>query len=332
MTSKGSASAFTAPDLVADQAEEILLTVVMTAFNAMNHIEAAVDSILAQTFRDFEFIVVDDGSTDGTGEFLDGIDDDRVVVIHQPNAGQHAAAQRAIDLSSSRYIARMDADDVSDPQRFEKQVFFLERDLRVGLVGSQIYRMGESGSTTLRSSFPTAHDEIYEELIHNRHAMCNPATMFRRQLFTDIGGYWEYDIAEDWDMFLRMGEVSELANLDEPLLSYRFHTTSINGRRMLEAQLHNEYACELARRRNDGRPQVSYVEFSAGHRSNQWPGSWLFRADIYSVSQYRRAVAALSEGNRVVGALRLGVAMISSPTRSTQRVLRVLRNRRAGDG
>ena len=202
------------------------VTVVMSAYEAMPYLPEAVESILAQTLSNWLMIIIDDGSTDGTAAYLDALDDDRIAVIHQANAGQQAAAARGIARATTKYIARMDADDIAFPMRLARQVEFLDDNPDVGLVGAQIQRMGPSGNLQLPSAFPTDHDDIYEQLADNRHAMVNPVVTFRRELFDSIGGYWEHDIAEDWDMFLRIGEVSKLANLDEPLLGYRFHPTS----------------------------------------------------------------------------------------------------------
>jgi len=296
----------------------------MAVYKAMAYLPESVESILNQTFTDFEFIIVNDGSTDESTDYLNSLTDPRIVLLHQKNAGQQAAANKAIQQAKAPYIARMDADDLAEPVRFEKQVAFLDANPEVGLVGSQIYRLG-GNNRGLGSSFPCDHDKLYEELINNRHAMCNPTIMFRKQLFQEIGGYWEHNIAEDWDMFLRIGEISKLANLPEPLLSYRFHTGSINGRRMFEAQLHNEYACELARRRNRGNEEITFDEFRKTHKSSRWPFSWIFRMDCKSVAEYRIAIAEVDEGRKIRGALRLGFACLCSPVRTFERIARVFK-------
>ena len=311
-------------------ASDTPVTVVMTAYQAMPYLPQAVESIRSQSLADWRMIVVDDGSTDGTADYLDSLGDPRISVIHQENAGQHAAAARGIALAETRYIARMDADDVSFPRRLARQVVYLDEHPEVGLVGAQIQRMGPSGNLQLPSAFPTDHETIYAQLADNQHAMVNPVVTFRRELFDAIGGYWEHDIAEDWDMFLRIGEVSKLANLDEPLLGYRFHPTSINGRRMREAQLHNDYAAYLARLRAQDRPEISLDEFRRQHRSSRIPGRWFFALDCYSIGQYRIAVAELSDGDRWRGRTRMLYAALCSPRRTAERVVRLVRKRLSG--
>ncbi len=201
--------------------------------------------------------------------------DARVRVFTQSRQGQQAAAHLGMSSTNAEYVARMDSDDVASPNRLEKQVAYLDKHLDVGLVGTQITRRGDRGFG-LTSHLPTEHDQIVDDLMHNRHSMCNPSTMLRRKLYFAVGGYWNHNIAEDWDLFLRLAEVSKLANLEEPLLSYRFHSGSINGRRIVEAQLYNEYAAHLARLRASGEAPVSYEAFLAKHRSRTFPSSVFF--------------------------------------------------------
>lgn len=298
---------------------EVAVAVVMTVHNGMPYLPNSVESILTQSLPNFEFIIVNDGSTDSTSDYLRSLTDPRVSVIHQSQTGQQRAAHRGILAAKAPLIARMDSDDIAHPNRLEKQVRFLHTHPDVGLVGSQITRRGEK-SSGLASHFPTDHDRIVDDLLHNRHSMCNPATMFRRDLYLAVGGYWEHNIAEDWDLFLKIAEHAKLANLDEHLLCYRFHVKSINGRRIVEAQLYNEYAAELAWRRRDGRPSITYQEFLASHRSRRFPKSLFFYLDCQSIALYRKGVADLHSGRPVQGMLRTALSMICSPKRVARRV------------
>lgn len=302
------------------------ITVVMTVYNGMPYLRDAVESVLGQTYRDFRLIVIDDGSNDGSGGYLDALTDPRLVVVHQANQGQHKAANRGIAMAEGEFIARMDADDVAQPDRLAKQVAFLDANPHVGLVGGQILRMGARGAG-MPSNLPTGHAEIVDDLLTNRHGMCNATTMFRRKLFDELGGYWEHDLSEDWDLFLRMAEVSELANLDELLLAVRFHSRSLNGRRIVEVQLYNEFAAHRATLRAEGRPEETFSQFLAGHRSRRWPRSWIFLLDCHGLNQYRYAVADLYDGRRISGLAHLGLSVVMAPRRSVHRGLRTLTSR-----
>lgn len=299
------------------------VTVVMATYNAMPFLTDAVESILHQTLRDFRLIIVNDGSTDQTAKYLASIDDHRVTVEHQANQGQQAAANRGVELSCSEYIARMDADDVAEPTRLEKQVTWLDANPDVGLLGSQFRYFGKFNVGS-PSKLPCTHQKIYRELINNRHAICNCSTMFRAELFRGLGGYWDHDISEDWDLFLRAGERMKLANLNESLIRVRLHPGSINGRRMFESQLHNEYACDSARNRNRQQPTISFEEFCRNHPYRTWPASMFFRMDCHAVSHYRLAMADILDGYHVRGYSRLLASMACSPVRTIRRVQRML--------
>jgi glycosyltransferase involved in cell wall biosynthesis len=297
----------------------------MACYNAMPYLPAATDCILRQTFPDWELIVVDDGSTDDGSKYLEQLatHDRRVRVFRQENLGQQSAANLGIRQSHGEFIARMDADDLTPEFRLEKQVAFLDDHPEVGIVGGQIKRMGNTRSG-MPSNLPLTHEEIFPGLLKNHHTFCNGTVMFRKALFEQIGGYWEHNIAEDWDMFLRMAEISKLANLPDVLLTYRLHTSSVNGRRIVEAQLYNEYAACLSRCRAAGKEEMPFEEFLASHRSRKWPGSWEFYLDSLSIGQYREAIAEIYNGQRIKGYARIGLAMAMAPARTFRRVLNIV--------
>ncbi len=295
--------------------------VVMACYDGMPHLPEAVQSILNQSYSAFRLIVVDDGSTDGSAGYLARIaaSDSRVTVVRQKNQGQQAAANHGISLGEAKYIVRMDADDVSTPQRLGLQIEFMDANPHIGMSGGQLTRMG-SKKTGLVSNLPLDHDAILAGLVKNHHTMCNGTTIMRRELFDRIGGYWEHNISEDWDLFLRLAEVSQLANQEHCFLAYRLHTGSVNGRRIVAAQLHNEYAAERYRRRQTSLPEINLDEFRRQHRSHQWPGSWQFLLDSHSIGQYREAIAELYSGRPWLGYSRLGLSMLMSPGRTLRRV------------
>ncbi len=301
------------------------VAVIMACYNAMPYLPEAIDSVLQQTYRDLQLVVVNDGSTDDSGDYLERrrATDSRMIVAHQPNQGQQAAADHGIRISTSEFIARMDSDDVTDLDRFEKQVAFMDAHPEVGLSGGQLRRMG-SHKAGLVSNLPLHHDEIVSGLLKNHHTMCNGTCIYRRSLFEAIGGYWKHNIAEDWDMFLRMAERSKLANQKDCFLSYRQHTQSVNGRRIVEAQLYNEYAAHLYLLRADGKPEIPFEEFLAQHRSQRWPTSWQFYMDAQSIGQYREAIAEIYSGRPVLGYSRLAFSMMMSPGRTLRRIHNML--------
>jgi glycosyltransferase involved in cell wall biosynthesis len=301
------------------------VTVLMTVYNGMPYLPAAVESVLRQTLSDVRLVIVNDGSTDTTVDYLNRLSADRVTVLHQENQGTAAAANHGFAHCHTEFTARMDADDMSLPERLAAERDFLVAHPDVGLVGTQITPLGEKKigrSLTL----PTDHDEIYASLLAGRHALAHSSIMFRTQLLRDIGGYWSLPLVDDWDMMLRMGEAAEVANLDELLHQYRVHPGSLNGSAMSRMRLSIDFACELARRRRTGEPPISPDEFQT-HRDARpaWQRGW-DRLQCYALGQYRMAVAELCGHRPVRGRARLAWAAACAPGLTAHRLARILRH------
>jgi glycosyltransferase involved in cell wall biosynthesis len=212
-----------------------LVSVVMAVHNGSPYLRLAIDSILAQTFEDFEFIIVNDGSTDDTERIIRSYSDPRIQLITQSKTGFVSSLNRSIERARGAYIARMDADDISDSTRLSKQVAILNERRNVGVVGSAIIRIDGAGRK-LRTEYFLANDaELRQDLIL-RCPFAHGSVMMRRDLVQEVGGYrQEFWLAEDYDLWRRMADVCELANTLEPLYYYREHTqgvTAINEARM----------------------------------------------------------------------------------------------------
>ena len=266
------------------------VTVFMPVFNALPHLPEAVESIRRQTLQEWVFLIVDDGLEDGSLEYLAGLDDPRIRILRQPHQGPAIASNLALGLCQTEFFARMDADDVAHPSRLEEQLAFLRRHPEVGLLGTQIRPLG-SVRAGRPSALPTDHRTIFADLMHGRHAMCNPTIMCRTALLREVGGYQADGVLEDWGMFLSMGECAELANLDHALLCYRIHGGSTNGRHMAELRARIAYACDRAQRRQTAAGPIRYEEFLAAQRSGAvWRRVGL-TMEGYARAQYRRALA-----------------------------------------
>jgi glycosyltransferase involved in cell wall biosynthesis len=300
------------------------LAVLMTVYNGMPYLPYAVQSVLEQTLRDFRFIVVNDGSTDGTANYLAGIRDPRVLVLHQANLGTGPAANHGLKHCNADFVARMDADDVALPGRLEAQRDFLIAHPEVGLMGTQVAVLGDrSVGSSLR--LPLGHEAIYQALRAGRHALTHSSIMFRLTLAQQIRGYWSLQlVAEDWDFMLRMGEISRLANLDRILLLYRVHETSLTGSGMRRMRFSIDFACELARRREAGLPAITPEEFQVQRDAHGWCQRVLSAIDIYSRRQYRVAVAELYGAHRWRGTARLTWAATCAPRLTIERLERMI--------
>jgi len=203
----------------------------MPAYNAERYVAEAVESILAQTFADFEFLIVDDGSTDGTLAILERYAnrDARIHLVSRPNTGYLVALNEMLGRSRGRFIARMDADDVALPERFDRQVDYLGRHPDCVMVGSRVTIIDPEGSPLTVMEAPTEHEEIVGSLMASGGQLVyHPSVMFRREALLAVGPYREeFLFAEDLDIFLRLAEIGRIANLAEPLLKYREHFANV---------------------------------------------------------------------------------------------------------
>ena len=204
----------------------------MTVYNTERYVAEAARSVLGQTFGDFEFIIVDDGSTDRSPAILRDFAarDPRVRLVSRPNTGIVRAANEGIGLARGRYLARMDSDDVCLPRRFETQVRYLDEHPECVLVGSRVTVVDPYGSPVFDSGQKLTHEEIDAELLGSGGgwAIVQPSAMMRTETVRSVGGYrGRHNVSEDQDLFLRLAEVGRVANLPEPLLLYRRHYQSV---------------------------------------------------------------------------------------------------------
>ncbi len=208
-----------------------LVSVVLPAHDAAETIRDAVDSILGQSLRELELIVVDDGSTDETAHVLAGIDDPRLVVHRLPEHRGHVAAlHTAIGHSRAAVIARMDADDVALPERLAREHDVLQRRPSVGLVSTAFVSVDAQDRELGRHGVPPDHAAAWFRL-HFANCLAHPTVMFRRSAYEAAGGYDErLAPAEDHDLWLRMAELVEIATISDPLLRYRQTGASLSAR------------------------------------------------------------------------------------------------------
>ncbi len=209
------------------------VSVLLPVYNAQRYLPAAVESVLGQTFRDFELIAVDDGSTDRSLEILRRYEaaDPRVRIISRPNAGLVASLNEALTIARGAFIARMDADDICLPHRFQRQMDYLAAHPDCVLLGSHVVTMDQDGALICQMpDIAFGHDNIDAALLRRGWPMVHPTVMMRADALRKAGAYraetWPY---EDHDLFLRMAEVGRVENLPEVLLNYRKHSASISA-------------------------------------------------------------------------------------------------------
>ena len=235
------------------------VSVIMPVYNGAAYVAQAVESILAQTWRDYEFIIIDDGSTDRSRPLLEKFarQDARIRLTSRPNTGIVGALNEALAQARGGLVARMDADDVSMPDRLARQVEFMRSHPEVVAAGARVRGIDPCGCELFRSEHKLEHAEIDAELLKGvGWAIVHPAAMMRREAVERIGRYRaEFQWVEDLDLFLRLGEIGKLANLPDELLYYRQHTESVNRTRAAEqASLADACVREAYRRRGGEAP------------------------------------------------------------------------------
>jgi glycosyltransferase involved in cell wall biosynthesis len=199
--------------------------VLMAVHNGMPYLSLAIESILSQTYEDFEFLIVNDCSTDETRDIVLGYRDPRIRLIdNQENIGQTRSLNRGLAETRCELVARMDDDDVSHPHRLDKQIRFLEQHPDVAVVGSNLTFIDADGQEIGEWSYPE-HDLALRWLQLFACPVSNGAAMFRRGVVWDkLGGYdGDIAISQDWELWGRVLQEDKLANLPEPLLQVRRH-------------------------------------------------------------------------------------------------------------
>lgn len=205
------------------------VTVLMTVYNGEKFLRKAVESVLGQTFEDFELLIINDGSTDRTAEVLHGFQDPRVRIFgNRENLGVYHSANRGLKLAQGEYVARIDADDVALPRRVEEQVAYLDTHPDVGLVASAAEIIDENGLTVSVVNDVLSPEQIYYTLFFN-NCIFHSSVMFRKGIALGIGGYDEtLKRASDFDLWSRMSTVSRIDCIREPLVKWRGSPTNMS--------------------------------------------------------------------------------------------------------
>lgn len=200
------------------------ISIIIPAYNALRFLPQTVASALAQTWQDFELLVVDDGSTDATSAWVAQHPDARVQLIQQTNQGAATARNTGIAATRGAYIAFLDADDLWEPTKLEKQVECLEAQPKVGLVHTAIRYIDENNREINRELGTQGDGDVWKEVVVYNPVRCGSTPLIRRACFEKVGVFDPgFSFAEDWDMWIRIAAHYHFAVLNEPLVLYRQH-------------------------------------------------------------------------------------------------------------
>lgn len=217
-----------------------IISVLMPVYNCALYIKEAVDSILNQTFDDFEFLIIDDGSSDDTIRIIKSYVDSRIKLIEKvENSGISNSLNLGLSIAKGKYIARMDGDDISLPERFEKQVAFLDSNHDIILCGSWL-RVIDSDRVI---KVPENHEKIKLALLKG-NCIIHPSVMMRKQFLDEFSVVYNVskEPAEDYDLWVRLILIGKLYNIQEVLLNYRIHSFSVSQKNLIKQ---NEIALDI---------------------------------------------------------------------------------------
>ena len=206
------------------------ISVIIPAYNAMDYLPETMESVLAQTHHDFEVIVVNDGSSDQTRQWVSQIKDPRVKLISQENKGLAGARNTGIAHAQGEYITFLDADDLWEPTKLEKQVRVLDENSEVGLVYTWVAYINDQGGYTGKIVKYQAEGNVWQKLTQRNIIECGSVAMVRRSCFEAVGLFdWNlsrFNVNEDWDMWLRIAARYPFKVVKEPLVYYRQRSSS----------------------------------------------------------------------------------------------------------
>lgn len=204
------------------------ITVLMPAYNAGNYIASAIESVLTQTFSDFELLIINDGSTDNTQQIIETFKDDRIIVINQQNQGISRSLNTGLEQAKAKFIARFDADDICNDTRLEKQYDFLISHSEYIIVGTDAEYISESGEH-LCYFHCSAH--THEQIMNDIFLYCpftHSSVMYKKEVVLRCGGYpVDAHTFEDYLLWVKLSSYGKFYNLPEPLIKVRFSASSV---------------------------------------------------------------------------------------------------------
>jgi glycosyltransferase involved in cell wall biosynthesis len=216
---------------------DIRISFLLCVFNDEPFIEETIESILNQSYNNFELIIVNDGSTDKTIEIINSFDDDRIQLYSKQNSGLADSLNFGLDKCSGEWIARIDGDDICSLDRIEEQVKHISDE--VAVIGSFVDIIDENGDAISQlTSLPLEHSDIVNNILNANQSLVHPSVLINKKKLEKVGGYDKrYNVAQDIDIWLRLSKVGNLLNINKKLLSLRKHENNISSKKLYNQTL-----------------------------------------------------------------------------------------------
>lgn len=234
-----------------------VISVVMSVYNGEKYLRESIESILNQTYRNFEFIIINDGSTDSTREIVLSYDDPRICLIdNKENIGLTKSLNKGLRIARGGYIARMDADDISMPNRFESQIDFLNHHREYAVVGTLLKVINENSKVIFTIEKPIQHTDI-RDFLNRDNCIGHGSAMIRKTCLQSVGFYDEsIEKSQDYDLWLRISQNYKLANIPQYLYMWRNHKENISEKHRNE----QKHFVEMIKTRVEGKTEKRKVE------------------------------------------------------------------------
>jgi glycosyltransferase involved in cell wall biosynthesis len=298
-----------------------LVTVILPVYNAMPYLPAAVDSLLGQSLSPLELLFIDDGSSDGSGAYLDSLHHPNLTVIHRSRQGVGAVRQHGLELCKTEYMALMDADDISLPDRLAAQLAFIQARPDCVMLGTQIdLLIGEITQKGLPCE--TRHEELVRRLMDGS-GMVYPTLILRTDIVRMIGGFRLKGAGEEYDFCLRMSERGTISNLPRVLYQYRLHRNSISMTKQADLLRGSSYARTTALQRRRGLPETPFEEFAQLWEKRSFGELFSEKIKLASNMNYRLSRINFAEGRRALGVLQMAIAAGLDPVSASTHLRRI---------
>jgi len=289
------------------------VTVLMSVYNAERYLAEAIESVLSQTFRNFEFLIINDGSIDKSMEIIESYKDFRIKLISRANRGLTYSLNQGIKLAKGKYIARQDADDVSLPTRLEREFKMMKNNPEIGMIGSNFITIDEAGHPLKTTRFFTHPDDLaVAEMLSSQFG--HGSVMMRKSVLEKVGSYDpKVGYVEDYDLFIRMSRVAKIANVEEPLYLWRRNPggISLSNRKL---QTKQDFAVRDRAFRQFLKDRKRYKIFSSFHPFSVSPNPLCY-FDKKAVVFRKLAYLYRQEGKRANSIQSLLFAMVLAPWR-----------------